>query len=78
VASGGPGPQVAFGLSIPPATTVQVCGLQAEAQPAAGVYKSTTDTGGVFPNSRFDQDSMDITATEAGFFACNVRIVSQL
>jgi hypothetical protein len=69
---------VAFGLSISPGATVQVCGLQAEAQPGAGVYKSTTATGGVFPNSRFDQDSMDITATEAGLFACNVRIVTQL
>ncbi|MGA3023972.1 MAG: hypothetical protein ABSF98_04305 [Bryobacteraceae bacterium] len=78
VSTGGTGQQAVFGLSIPAGLTVQVCGLQTEAQPAAGVYKSTTDTGGVFPNSRFDQDSMDITATEAGFFACNVRIVSQL
>jgi hypothetical protein len=76
--AGGTGQQVAFGIMIPPGMTVQVCGLQAEAQPAAGVYKSTTDTGGVFANSRFDQDSMDITATGAGTFACNVRIVSQL
>jgi len=77
-ATGGTGPQVVFGLSIPPDTTVQVCGIQAEAQPAAGVYKSSMATSGVFPNSRFDQDSMDVTATEAGLFACNVRIVSQL
>jgi hypothetical protein len=77
-AVGGAGQQVVFGLSIPPGATVQVCGLQAEAQPAAGVYKSTTGIGGVFQNSRFDQDSMDVSATEAGFFACNVRIISRL
>lgn len=76
--TGGTGQQVEFGVSIPPGATVQVCGLQAEAQPAAGVYKSTRDTGGVFQDSRFDQDSMDITATGAGKFACNVRIVSRL
>ena len=76
--TGGTGQQVEFGVSIPPGATVQVYGLQAEAQPAAGVYKSTRDTGGVFRNSRFDQDSMDITATGAGKFACNVRIVSRL
>jgi hypothetical protein len=76
--SGGTGTQVAFGLSIPGGATVQVCGLQAEAQPAAGVYKSTTDVGGVFPNSRFDQDSIGITVTDAGVFACNLRIVSQV
>jgi len=78
VSTGGAGPQVTFGLSISPGATVQVSGLQAEPQPAAGVYKSTTATGGVFPKSRFDQDSLDITATEPGLFACNVRIMSQL
>jgi hypothetical protein len=75
--AGGMGQQVVFGLSIPTGATVQVCGFQAEAQPAAGAYKSTTDLGGVFPDSRFDQDSLDVTATEAGLFACNVRIVSR-
>lgn len=74
----GTGTQVAFGLSIPAGATVQVCGLQVEAQPAAGAYKSTTDTSGVYPNSRFDQDSLDVTSSEAGLFACNVRVVSRL
>jgi hypothetical protein len=78
VATGGTGTQVAFGLAIAPGVTVQVCGLQVEAQPAAGVYKSTTATSGVFTSSRFDQDSMNVTATDAGLFACTVRIVSQL
>jgi hypothetical protein len=77
-AGGGAGEQATFGLSIPAGTTVEVCGLQTEAQPAAGVYKNTTAMGGVFPNSRFDQDTLGITATEAGLFACNLRIVSQL
>ena len=78
VSTGGAGPQVTFGISIAPGATVQVCGLQAEAQPAAGAYKSTTATSGVFQKSRFDQDSMNVTATEAGLFACSLRIVSQL
>jgi hypothetical protein len=77
VATGGTSTQVVFGLAIAPGVTVQVCGLQAEAQPAAGVYKSATATGGVF-TSRFDQDAMNVTATDAGLFGCSVRIVSQL
>ena len=76
--NGGTAQQVAFGLTIPTGMTVQVCGLQAEAQPAAGAYKSTTDRAGVYPNSRFDQDSLEVVASEAGVFACSVRIVSQL
>jgi hypothetical protein len=75
---GGTGQQVVFGLTIPAGMTAQVCGLQAEAQPAAGAYKSTTGQPGVYPNSRFDQDSMNLVASEAGVFACNLRIVSQL
>ena len=75
-ASGGTVDDRSFGLSISPGSTIQVCGLQAEAQPSAGVYKSTNNPSGVFPNSRFDQDSLDVTATEAGLFACSVRVVS--
>lgn len=75
---GGTAQQVVFGLTIPAGMTAQVCGLQAEAQPAAGAYKSTTDRAGVYPNSRFDQDLLDLIAVENGAFACNVRIVSQL
>jgi len=78
VASSGGAQQVTFGLTIPAGTTVQVCGLQAEGQPAAGSYKSTTDRAGVYPNSRFDQDAMNMTASEAGVFACNLRIVSRI
>lgn len=76
--TGGTGQEATFGLSIPPGTTIQVCGLQTEAQPAAGMYKSTTNIAGVHPKSRFDQDSIDITASGTGLFACNVRIVSPL
>jgi hypothetical protein len=78
VATGGTGTQVVFGLALAPGVTVQVCGLQVEAQPAVGVYKSTTATSSVFTSSRFDQDSMNVTATDAGLFGCSVRIVSQL
>jgi hypothetical protein len=73
----GTGSQAEFALSIPPGGIVQVCGLLAEAQPCAGVYKRTAEGGGVFPNSRFDQDSLDVTATGPGRFACDVRIVSK-
>ena len=78
VSDGGTAQQVVFGLTIPGGTTIQVCGLQAEAQPAPGAYKSTTDRAGVYPNSRFDQDSMNMVASETSVFACNLRIVSQI
>jgi len=78
VGIGGTGEQVTFGLSIPAAATIEVCGLQAEAQPCAGTYKSSTATGGVFVDSRFDQDSLEVTATDEGLFACTVEVLSRL
>ena len=76
--TGGSSGQVEFGLSVPAATAVEACGLQVEAQPGAGVYKSTKDASGVFANSRFDQDSLEISQTAMGLFGCTVRVVSRI
>ena len=52
---------VAFGLSVPAGATLEVCGLQAEAQAAPSPYKPTVEAGGIYPHTRFVDDSLEIT-----------------
>ncbi len=75
--SGGGGSGVTFTLTIPAGQTVQVCGPQAEAQPCAGAYKAATSRGGAYPNSRFDQDTLEITADGTGNYSCTVRVLAR-
>lgn len=57
ISSGGP---VAFGLALPSGAAIQVYGLQAEAQPAPSPYKPTAAAGGVYPQTRFVGNSLEI------------------
>jgi hypothetical protein len=50
--------EVAFGLSVPSGASVEVFGLQVEAQPGASLYMRSVAGGGVFPSSHFDQDRL--------------------
>ncbi len=56
--------QVAFGLQIPPGASVDVYGIQVEAQWWASEYKRSAGQGGVFSKSHFDQDDL-VRVTEA-------------
>jgi hypothetical protein len=66
-----------FALTVPAGQTLQVCGLQAEAQPCAGPYKATASVGGAYPNSRFDQDTLTITTDSTGTYSCKVRVLGR-
>jgi hypothetical protein len=44
---------ISFGIALDPGATVDVFGIQAEAQTTASLYKQTAETGGVYPNARF-------------------------
>jgi|SRR5579885_1504640 len=72
----GSGDGVSFGVEVPSGGQVQIFGAQVEAQPAAGTYKRTTTTGGVYQNCRFDQDELQMTATAPGAYRCTLRIRS--
>ena len=67
--------QVAVEISAPAGATVDVYGLQLEAQRAVSSYKKTGVRGGVFANARFDQDELDETLTAVGRHSGVVRIV---
>ena len=49
---------IAFGVQLPAGARIDAFGAQVEAQPAPGLYKKTTDRGGVYPKTRFDSDSL--------------------
>ena len=67
---------ISFGIALDPGATVDVFGIQAEAQTTASLYKQTTETGGVYPNARFQTDTLTITTVGPGRNACELDIVN--
>ena len=54
---------------------IDVYGPQADAQPAASAYKKST-TGGVYQNSRFQDDALTCISTDPNFNSVNVSILN--
>jgi hypothetical protein len=67
---------VTFGLSLAPGGSVEVYGMQAEAQPAASAYRRTASRAGVYTGARFDDDALVFTADGPEQHRCAVRIVA--
>jgi hypothetical protein len=53
-------PSLQFALELPAGASVDVFGIQAEAQPFPSAYKRTTSNSGVYSNARFDMDILDL------------------
>jgi len=69
---------ISFGLQLPAGASIVAFGAQAEPQPAPGYYKKTTDLAGVYPNTRFDSDSLTQTTNAPNQNSCAVTLVSTL
>jgi hypothetical protein len=67
---------ISFGVALAPDSSVNIFGMQVEAQPAASLYKSTSDTGGVYPNARFRDDVLSLTVTGPNSYSCELDIVN--
>ncbi len=67
---------ISFGIALDPGATVDIFGVQAEAQIAASGYKRTAGTGGVYPNARFRDDTLTITTVGPGRHSCELDIVN--
>jgi hypothetical protein len=67
---------VAFGFEIAPGASVEVFGMQVEAQIGASLYKRTTSRAGVYANARFRDDALAITTVGPGRHHCLVAIRS--
>jgi hypothetical protein len=67
---------VTFGAELAAGATVDLFGMQVEAQLAASDYKMTGIGGGVYSNARFSSDSLTATAQSTDVYDATVRIVS--
>jgi hypothetical protein len=70
----GPDEAVTFGFEIGPGYSVDLFGVQVEAQPGASGYKKTFSRSGVYPNARFLDDSLSVTADGPNQHSCRIRI----
>jgi hypothetical protein len=70
------GDSISFGIALDPGATVDVFGIQAEAQAAASLYKQTSETGGVYPNARFRDDTLTISTIGPSRHSCELDIVN--
>lgn len=68
---------ISFGLEIANNASIDLFGIQVEAQPGASAYKRTASANGVYANARFNDDKLTITTYGPGRHACSLAIVSQ-
>ncbi len=66
---------VTFGAQLAAGASVNLFGMQAEAQLAASDYKMTTTRGGVFLKARFGTDQLTVTAQGTDVFDAVIAIV---
>jgi hypothetical protein len=64
-------------ISLPPGAVVDVYGLQVEAQPQPSDYKQTYANCGVYPATRFSEDSLTTTAVAVNNYAINLSLTSR-
>ncbi|MBK5293262.1 MAG: DUF2460 domain-containing protein [Acidobacteriia bacterium] len=66
---------VRFQIELPAAAMVDVFGLQVEAQITASPYKKTTLQGGVYPESRFNQDELIVGAQGPDDYETRLQVI---
>src|SRR5580698_749355 len=67
---------VTFGAQLAVGASVNLFGMQVEAQLAASDYKMTTTQGGVYPNARFGADRFTVTAQGTDVYDAVIQIVN--
>lgn len=67
---------VTFGVELAAGATVDLFGMQVEAQPAASDYKMTGINGGVYASARFAEDTLTVTAESTDVYDATIRILS--
>jgi hypothetical protein len=70
--------QSTFSIALTSGQTIDVFGLQVEAQPYAAAYKQTTTAGGIFEETYFENDELKITSTSVGLSSCEIRLMSRV
>jgi len=70
--------QSTFSLVIPAGQTIEVWGMQAEAQPWPSVYKQTTAATGIYNETYFGDDELTVTSTGAGLSRASINLISRI
>jgi len=68
--------QVTFAAQLAAGGSVDLFGMQVEAQPAPSDYKQTVDQGGVFAKARFASDQFTVTAQGTDVYDVVVKIIA--
>ena len=68
---------VRFGARVAAGKQVDLCGMQAEAQPDASAYQKTGSQGGVHSSARFLDDVLTCRAQSTDVFDVSVRVASR-
>ena len=63
-----------FGMSVPPGASVDLYGVQCEAQASASAYKSSLASG-VYENARLGNDQLEVVSSGLNNHACTLNIV---
>jgi len=74
---GSAGETATFGIELAPGATVDVFGLQVEAQAGTSRYKPTTSRGGVYPRARFVDDTLTVVKEGVNRHSCCVRVTAR-
>lgn len=67
---------VTFGAQLTPGASVDLFGMQVEAQPGPSDYKMTSAGGGVYSKARFASDGLTVRAQSTDVYDATIRIVS--
>jgi hypothetical protein len=70
--------QSTFAISVDAGQTIDVWGLQAEAQPYPSVYKATGADLGIYEETYFGNDELRITSTGVGLSSCEINLTSRV
>ncbi|HTA42386.1 MAG TPA: hypothetical protein VK789_08065 [Bryobacteraceae bacterium] len=72
------GTESTFSIALGAGQTIDVWGLQVEAQPYPSAYKQTSVPSGIFEETYFENDELTVTSTSVGLSSCEIRLMSRV
>jgi hypothetical protein len=70
--------QSTFSVGIAAGQTIDIWGLQVEAQPYPSAYKQTVPALGIYEETYFADEALTITSTNVGFSSCELTLMSRV
>jgi hypothetical protein len=70
--------QSTFSLSIASGQTIDLWGVQAEAQPHPSQYKQSASAAGIYDETYFTDDELHMVSTGVGLSSCQIQLTSRI